>query len=87
MNATMVQMMAAAEPTGDGQGNLMVGLVIGVVAVAAAIWWFVHRYRAARRPAASRAEHQMLREVHSQRPEQKAMKDHTDNRPLFRGQL
>lgn len=85
MNATMVQMMAAAEPTGDGQGNLMVGLVIGVVAVVAAIWWVVHRYRAARRPAASRAEHEMLREVHRERPEEKAVRARTAAKYLRRG--
>lgn len=85
LNATMGQLMAAVESTDDGQGNMMLGLLIGAFAVVAAVWWLAHRYRVARRPAASRAEHEMLREVHRQRPEQKAVQDQIDVKYLRRG--
>jgi len=48
LEPTIVELMAAAPPGGGSQGNLVLGLVMGAVAVVAAISWFAHRYRAAR---------------------------------------
>ncbi len=79
-----VQLLAAAETAGQDRGNLLVGLVIGIVAVIGAICWLAYRYRVARRPAPSRSEHETLREVHGQRPEQKAVQDETDVKYLRR---
>ncbi|MGO2003035.1 MULTISPECIES: hypothetical protein [Micrococcaceae] len=66
-------LLAAAETTGEESANLALGLLIGAVGLVGGIWWVVHRFRAARRPAASRAEHEMLREINAVRPEQRAV--------------
>lgn len=66
-------LLAAAETSGDDSSNLALGLLIGAVGLVGGIWWIVHRFRAARRPAASRAEHEMLREINAVRPEQRAV--------------
>lgn len=85
LNTTLGQLTATVEAAGDGQGNLLAGLVIGAFALVAAIWWFIRRSRVARRSAASRAEHEMLLEVHAERPEQKAAQDQTSVKYLRRG--
>lgn len=66
-------LLGAAESTGDDSSNLALGLLIGAVGLVGGIWWIVHRYKVTRRPAASRAEHEMLREVYQVRPEEKAV--------------
>ncbi|WP_417233369.1 hypothetical protein [Arthrobacter sp.] len=87
MQTIVGQLMMAVQAAGDDKGNLVVGLLIGAFALVAGIWWFVHRFRVARRPAASRAEHEMLREIHGERPEQKAVNDQTTVKYLRRGGL
>lgn len=77
MSATTAPLLAAADAAANDQGNLTVGLVIGVVAVIVATWSLIHRYHVSRRRAATRDEHEMLREVNGQRPEQKAVQDQT----------
>ncbi|MDN5754600.1 MAG: hypothetical protein ACTHWW_09175 [Arthrobacter sp.] len=66
-------LLAAAETSGDDSSNLALGLLIGAVGLVGGVWWIVYRFRAARRPAASRAEHEMLREITAERPEQRAV--------------
>lgn len=80
----MAQPPAAAE-TGDGAGNLPVGLAAGALVLVGAGGWFVHRCRVTPRRAAPRAGNDMLREVHAERPEQQAVKDEVVIKYLRRG--
>lgn len=77
--------IAAAEASGNDSGNLVLGLVLGAVIALFAAGWFLRRYLVARRPAASREEHERLREVNGVRPEQKVVNDQTAVRPVRRG--
>ncbi|MGP5073650.1 hypothetical protein ACTXI0_14745, partial [Arthrobacter rhombi] len=77
--------LAAAEANGNDTGNLVVGLVVGAIIVLCAAGWFLRRYLVARRPAASREEHERLREMNGVRPEQKVVNDQTTVRPVRRG--
>ncbi|MDN5824891.1 MAG: hypothetical protein L0H47_11330 [Micrococcaceae bacterium] len=73
---------ATAAASENGSGNLVVGLVVGAVIVLGAAGWFLRRYLVARRPAASREEHERLREMNGVRPEQKVVNDQTTVRPV-----
>ncbi len=66
-------LLAAAATTGDDSGNFALGPLIGAVGLVGGIWWIVHRYRVARRPAADNAEHERLREINELRLEQKVV--------------